>query len=82
MRGVVRSEKNVAELKAKTALIADAHDKGQLEFAIVREFLAEGAILKVLDGIDVIVHLASPLAVEVSCCLGEFLIYMGSGMFY
>ena len=47
-------------------MIAKSHEQGRLEFAIVTDFLREGAVGNALDGITVIIHLASPLAVEVS----------------
>lgn len=65
VRAVVRSERNISDLKSKVTAIGEI-DGGQLEFAIVQDFLEKDAIFNVLDGISVILHLASPLAVEVS----------------
>jgi hypothetical protein len=65
VRGVVRGESNISDLKKKSTVIADAHDTKQLEFAIVPDFLDSGAIGDALHGITTIVHLASPLAVQV-----------------
>jgi nucleoside-diphosphate-sugar epimerase len=68
VRGVVRSERNIEGLRSKSAVIAQSHDNGQLEFAIVPDFLKPNAVDEILEGITVIVHLASPLAygIEVS----------------
>ena len=47
-------------------LVAKASQQGQLEFALVPDFLKEGALDEALENITVVVHLASPLANEVS----------------
>jgi hypothetical protein len=47
-------------------LIDDACAQGQLEFAVVPDLLDQSAISKALNGITLVIHLASPLAVEVS----------------
>lgn len=80
VRGVVRNEHNISELQEKSSLITKCHEQGRLEFVIVPDFLQEGALAGVLDTITAIVHLASPLAVEVSSTIllqnpGEVLIY-------
>ncbi|KAJ5147633.1 NAD-dependent epimerase/dehydratase [Penicillium atrosanguineum] len=62
VRAVVRSERNISDLKSKITTIGEIDS--QLEFAIVPDFLEKDAIFNVLDGISVILHLASPLAVE------------------
>lgn len=62
MRGIVRSDANVADLKTKSPLISSSHEEGRLDFAIIPDFLQPGALDSVLDGITAIVHLASPLA--------------------
>lgn len=65
MRGVIRHDRNISELQSQSALIAECYEKGQLQFAVVPDFVANGAFNKVLDGVTAIIHLASPLAVEV-----------------
>jgi nucleoside-diphosphate-sugar epimerase len=65
VRAVVRSEKNVDDLKNKSTIIAQSLDREQLEFTVIPEFLKKDAFFKALDGINVIIHLASPLAIEV-----------------
>lgn len=65
VRAVVRSESNASDLKSKSTTVAEFAARGQLDFAIVPDFLAEDAIFNVLDRISVIIHLASPLAIEV-----------------
>ena len=52
-------------LRNKNTLIATRQDEGTLEFAVIPDFLEQGAILGHLDGITTIVHLASPLASQV-----------------
>lgn len=68
----MRSESNVADLKSKSVRINGAFRQGQLEFALVPDFLREGEIAKALAGITAIIHIASPLAIEVcqnaGCC--------------
>jgi UDP-glucose 4-epimerase len=66
VRGVVRSNRHVTELRAKSSLVDECHTTGQLEFADVSDFLDQRRWLEVLDGITAIIHLASPLAIEVS----------------
>lgn len=65
MRGVIRHERNKASLQKQSALIAQCHEQGQLEFAVIPDFTAKGAFDKALSDITAIIHLASPLAVEV-----------------
>ncbi|KAJ5519374.1 NAD-dependent epimerase/dehydratase [Penicillium expansum] len=64
VRAVVRSERNINELKEKSAIIAESIDQEQLEFVVIPNFLESDAIFKSLEGITVIIHLASPLAIE------------------
>lgn len=66
VRGVVRSNRHMSELKAKNSLVDTCHARGQLEFANVSNFLDQRQWLEALRGITAIVHLASPLATEVS----------------
>lgn len=65
MRGVVRNEVNKATLHKQSALVAQCHEQGQLEFVVIPEFTAKGAFDEALADITVIIHLASPLATEV-----------------
>ncbi|KAI9154833.1 Ketoreductase CTB6 [Paramyrothecium foliicola] len=62
VRGVVRDQRNIQELRDKSDLISSKNDDGQLEFAIVPDFLKLHAMEEILDSITTIVHLASPLA--------------------
>ncbi|KEY65635.1 hypothetical protein S7711_07884 [Stachybotrys chartarum IBT 7711] len=62
VRGIVRSDANVADLMTKSPLIMSSHEEGRLDFAIIPDFLQPGALDGVLEGITAIVHLASPLA--------------------
>ncbi|KAJ5505036.1 hypothetical protein N7463_007910 [Penicillium fimorum] len=64
VRAVVRNERNINELKNKSTRIAQSLDQEQLQFVIIPNFLELDAIFKVLGGITVIIHLASPLAIE------------------
>ncbi|KAL4908366.1 hypothetical protein BDW74DRAFT_175054 [Aspergillus multicolor] len=65
VRALVRKERHVTELQNKSpTIIAPALESGQLEFAIVPDFLAPDAVFNVLHGITAIIHLASPLAVQ------------------
>jgi hypothetical protein len=66
VRGVVRSNRQISELRAKSSLVDACHTAGQLEFADVSDFLDQRRWLEVLRGITAIIHLASPLATEVS----------------
>lgn len=66
MRGVIRSNSSIPDLKSKSAVVAHAHDINQLEFAVVPDFLKPGVIQEVLGGVTTIVHLASPLAIQVA----------------
>jgi hypothetical protein len=62
---VVRNERDVSKLEKISPLIGKCHKEGTLDFAVIPEFLAPNAILKILEGVTGIVHLASPLAAEV-----------------
>lgn len=62
----MRSERNISELQEKSAFIAKNYEQGQLEFAVVPDFLRDAALDEALKGITAVVHLASPLAIEVS----------------
>ncbi|KAJ5375701.1 NAD-dependent epimerase/dehydratase [Penicillium concentricum] len=64
VRAVVRNERSINELKNKSTRIAQSLDQEQLQFVVIPSFLESDAIFKVLGGITVIIHLASPLAVE------------------
>ncbi|KAJ5598674.1 hypothetical protein N7537_008758 [Penicillium hordei] len=64
VRAVVRSERNISELKEKSTIIAQSLDQEQLRFVVIPQFLETDAIFKSLEGIPVIIHLASPLAIE------------------
>jgi hypothetical protein len=66
VRGVVRSNRHVPELRAKSLLVDACHTTGQLEYADVSDFLDQRRWLEILNGITAIIHLASPLAIEVS----------------
>jgi uncharacterized protein YbjT (DUF2867 family) len=63
VRAVIRRPKQAQELKAY-AQIAPFADK--LEFAVVPDLTKEGAFDEVLADVTAILHLASPLAREVS----------------
>jgi hypothetical protein len=65
VRGVIRHECNKASLQKQSALIAQCHEQGQLEFTVIPNFAAKGAFDIALADITAIIHLASPLAVEV-----------------
>lgn len=52
-------------MKEKSTIIAESIDQEQLEFVVIPNFLESDAIFKSLEGITVIIHLASPLAIEV-----------------
>ncbi|OQE34778.1 hypothetical protein PENCOP_c015G01553 [Penicillium coprophilum] len=64
VRAVVRSERDINDLKHKSTRIARSLDQEQLQFVVIPNFLESDAIFKVLEGITVIIHLASPLAIE------------------
>lgn len=65
VRGVVRSENSASDLGTKNKLIAEAMNYKQLELTVVPDFLKPGAIQEALDGVTTVIHLASPLAIEV-----------------
>lgn len=67
IRAVVRQDRNASDLEGKSELIAKARQTGRLEWAVIPDFLAKGAISQALEGIIVVVHMASPLAIEVCC---------------
>jgi uncharacterized protein YbjT (DUF2867 family) len=71
VRAVVRHQDSIASLRSKSPLIATNQDEGRLAFVIIPDFLEEGAIVKHLDGITTIVHLASPLASQVCAMLTD-----------
>ncbi|KAJ6086286.1 NAD(P)-binding protein [Penicillium sp. IBT 16267x] len=64
VRAVVRREKDILELQRKSPAITSALAPGQLELAVVPDLLSNDAVVNVLDGVTVIIHLASPLAIE------------------
>jgi len=57
LRISVRKETQIDKLKEVFSAYAD-----KLEFVVVPDITAEGAFSKVLDNVDYILHLASPLA--------------------
>lgn len=65
IRAVIRKEQDILELQRKSPAITSAVARGQLEFALVPDLLSKDAVFNVLDGITVVIHLASPLAIEV-----------------
>lgn len=65
VRAVVRTERNIKELKEKSTIIVQSLDQEQLEFVVIPQFLETDAIFNSLEEITVIIHLASPLAIEV-----------------
>jgi nucleoside-diphosphate-sugar epimerase len=62
VRGAVRSEGKIDAIK-KAPSIQPFLDR--LQFVIVSDILQEGAFDKALEGVDYVLHLASPLPVEV-----------------
>ncbi|KAJ6031016.1 NAD-dependent epimerase/dehydratase [Penicillium herquei] len=63
VRAIVRKSSDIEFLKRSPA-IATSLEKKQLEIAIVPDFLNKDAFFESLNGINVIIHLASPLAIE------------------
>ncbi|KAJ5691538.1 NAD-dependent epimerase/dehydratase [Penicillium malachiteum] len=63
VRAIVRKSSDIEDLKRSPA-IASSLEREQLEIFIVPEFLKKDAFLECLDGIEVIIHIASPLAIE------------------
>ncbi|KAL2825527.1 NAD(P)-binding protein, partial [Aspergillus pseudoustus] len=64
IRALVRRESHVPDLQSRSTAIATAVESGQLELAVVPNFLDKEAIFKALQGVTVVIHLASPLAVQ------------------
>ncbi|KAK1244451.1 hypothetical protein MKX07_003250 [Trichoderma sp. CBMAI-0711] len=64
VRAVVRHDLHISELAAKSQLIAEAHKRATLDFAVIPDFLACDKWPGVLEGITSIIHIASPLARE------------------
>ncbi|KAL3475435.1 NAD(P)-binding protein [Aspergillus californicus] len=66
VRALVRKESHVTDLQARNVAIAESSkpENGQLEFGVVPDFLQPDAVFNVLHGVTVIIHLASPLAVQ------------------
>lgn len=62
VRGVVRKEEQISKIKSHPLL--DGLTSG-VEFVVIPDLGEAGAFDAVLDGISVIIHLASPLAIEV-----------------
>jgi nucleoside-diphosphate-sugar epimerase len=62
----VRRERNIAELIDKSALLARGQSDGTLDFVIVSDFLDQESLQQALRDVTTVIHLASPLAVEVS----------------
>ncbi|PYH75562.1 NAD(P)-binding protein [Aspergillus uvarum CBS 121591] len=71
---LVRKDSDISDLQSKSAAVTESVRSGQLEFAVVPNYLADDAVYDVLrgSGVTVIVHLASPLALQV--CFLDFLI--------
>lgn len=65
VRAVVRKEQDIVELQRKSPAIASALAQDRLEFALIPDLLSKEAVSNALDGVTVVIHLASPLAVEV-----------------
>ncbi|RAH67249.1 NAD(P)-binding protein [Aspergillus aculeatinus CBS 121060] len=63
---LIRRDSDISDLQSKSASITESTRSGQLKFAVVPDFLAEDAVYNVLrgSGTTVIVHLASPLALQ------------------
>ncbi|RAH43797.1 NAD(P)-binding protein [Aspergillus brunneoviolaceus CBS 621.78] len=63
---LIRRDSDISDLQSKSAAITESTRSGQLKFAVVLDFLAEDAVYNVLrgSGTTVIVHLASPLALQ------------------
>lgn len=70
---MVRNKKHVDDLKNKSTIIAQSLDRNKLEFAIIPDFLEKYAFFNALNEITVIVHLASPLAIEVLVAPGPLM---------
>ncbi|KAL3490105.1 NAD(P)-binding protein [Aspergillus germanicus] len=64
IRALVRKDSHVTDLQNHSAAVAAALKSGQLEVAIVPDFLDQETIYTALQGITVIIHIASPLAVQ------------------
>ncbi|KAL3444114.1 NAD(P)-binding protein [Aspergillus insuetus] len=64
IRALVRKDSHIADLQNRSAAVAAALKSGQLEVAIVPDFLDKGAIYTALQGVTVLIHIASPLAVQ------------------
>lgn len=62
VRGVVRKEEQISKIKSHPLM--DGLTSG-VEFAVIPDLGKAGAFDTALDGISVIIHLASPLAIEV-----------------
>jgi uncharacterized protein YbjT (DUF2867 family) len=66
VRAVVRREGNIVELTQKSALLARGQSDGTLEFVVVNDFLDQNSLQQALKNVTTVIHLASPLAIEVS----------------
>ncbi|KAH8703867.1 hypothetical protein BGW36DRAFT_334899 [Talaromyces proteolyticus] len=64
VRAVVRNEANIKDLKNRDPTVVESLERGQLHFVVIPDFLVEDAIFNHLDGITVLIHIASPLAIE------------------
>ncbi|EPE09711.1 3-beta hydroxysteroid dehydrogenase [Ophiostoma piceae UAMH 11346] len=64
VRGVVRSDKSIATLQSQSRLIAKSQGDGSLEFVVVPNFLDTDGITEAMNGVSVVVHIASPLATQ------------------
>lgn len=63
VRSVIRRQEQADKLKSHRKIINYA---SQLEFVVVPDLMAPGAFDDTLAGVEAVLHLASPLAVEVS----------------
>jgi uncharacterized protein YbjT (DUF2867 family) len=61
----VRKDSHVTDLQNRSAAVAAALKSGQVEVAVVPDFLDQEAIYTALQGVTVIIYIASPLAVQV-----------------
>ncbi|KAJ5273168.1 NAD(P)-binding protein [Penicillium angulare] len=61
VRAAIRRQSSIIDLK-RNPTIASSLEQGKLDIVIISDFLKEDAFFQHLNGITVIVHLASPLA--------------------
>ncbi|KAL2814885.1 hypothetical protein BDW59DRAFT_166970 [Aspergillus cavernicola] len=75
VRALVRKDNHATDLQNKSAAIAASAKSDQLEFAVVPDFIKPDAVFNILSGITVIIHLASPLAVQVGLYALDYTYY-------